>query len=990
MQDFRFCTDFFTLSYGKFMSMKKSVFTILLTLCCAVLSGAPFEIKTAKDSGGRTYEYIPDDPFSARIYTLRNGMKLYLSRNEKEPRIQTRIAVRAGSADDPVQSTGLAHYFEHMMFKGNSKIASLDWKKEEPLLEQIEQLFEQHRAEKDPAKRTEIYNRIDKLSQEAAKYSNDEYWLLTQSLGAKGTNAYTAQDETVYLNDIPASKLEKFLKLESERFSSIALRRFHTELESVYEEFNMTQDNDSRLAYQKLMSLLYPEHPYGRAIIGLPEHLKAPSMKDINTFFQDWYTPDNMALILSGAIDYDKTAELADKYFGAIPRRQGKNAAEKALPPRAAKEKPLNEVLRADITGPQAEMLYMGFRFEASEENELMLDLIGEILKNGKCGLFDKNVILPQKVLGLQQGCVYGRNYFTYLFTASPKQGQTLKELEDIILAELKKLQNGEFPTWLPGAVVNNLRLSRITASENRETAAYFFTDSFIREYPFTRQLNAPDKMEKITKQQIMDFAKKHFRADNYAVVYKHSGKAKNRIHAEKPSITPVPVSGEISVFAKEFAAMPDMPDPEPVFPDLKKEIIRGGNTYMIRNRDNERFHCSIVYQIGHLHDLKTAPAFALASYLGTEDMTAAELQEELYKLAGSIRFSSDMFTSTVTVSGLQRNYDPLMKLFRKMQYLKPDENAWNTLRQSILKQRENAKKDQWTIFDHAFRYSYYKGLDNLANLYLPEEELNRLTAKDLTGFMQKLAIKNLADIVYYGPDMPDNRTAKILALRGAECPKPVKFKADPPKENQVILVDYPSVQVIARVARPDAVHPVHDKPHTFASVFGAYGYRKFWSVIREERGLAYSTGAFYTCPTIMLDDWSSSGAYVMTQPDKLVSAIDAMLKELNEPVLDETVYAASVQQILSSIRNKRIQPESYYGVLKDMKRRGLTELPGKKLYRELQTLSEADFITQWQERISNKPTLLIILGDLKKIDRKALEKYGKTTELKIGEIFRK
>ena len=225
--------------------MRKSFCCLLFILLTALpfLCGA-WETRQAVDKDGFTYEYIPDDPFSTRTYVLENGLKVFLSRNTLEPRITSLISVRTGGADDPEASTGLAHYFEHMMFKGNGVLASLDWEKEAPLLDKLAELFDQYRKETDPDKRAAIYREIDKVSGEAAKYSNDEYWTLVRGLGATDTNAWTGYDETVYINNIPSNALDKYLYLESVRFSSIALRRFHTELEAVYEEFNRSQNND--------------------------------------------------------------------------------------------------------------------------------------------------------------------------------------------------------------------------------------------------------------------------------------------------------------------------------------------------------------------------------------------------------------------------------------------------------------------------------------------------------------------------------------------------------------------------------------------------------------------------------------------------------------------------------------------------------------------------------------------------------------------------
>src|SRR5574344_2264266 len=151
------------------------------------------------------YETVKDDPLKARIYTLDNGLKVYMTVNKETPRIQTYIAVRVGGKDDPSETTGLAHYFEHLMFKGTSKFGTQNCELEKPLLDQIEMLFEEYRSTTDPEQRKAIYSRIDSISLEASRYSiPNEYDKLMSAIGATGTNAGTSYDQTVYIEDIPS------------------------------------------------------------------------------------------------------------------------------------------------------------------------------------------------------------------------------------------------------------------------------------------------------------------------------------------------------------------------------------------------------------------------------------------------------------------------------------------------------------------------------------------------------------------------------------------------------------------------------------------------------------------------------------------------------------------------------------------------------------------------------------------------------------------
>jgi predicted Zn-dependent peptidase len=207
---------------------------------------------------------VKNDPLKARIYTLDNGLKVYMTVNKEQPRIQTFIPVRVGGKNDPAETTGLAHYFEHLMFKGTTHFGTTNYEAEKPLLDKIEELFEVYRKTTDDAERKKIYHQIDSISYEASKISiPNEYDKLMAAIGANGTNAYTSSDVTCYTEDIPSNEIENWAKIQADRFQNNVIRGFHTELETVYEEYNMSLVSDSRKIYNNILAGLYPHHPYG-------------------------------------------------------------------------------------------------------------------------------------------------------------------------------------------------------------------------------------------------------------------------------------------------------------------------------------------------------------------------------------------------------------------------------------------------------------------------------------------------------------------------------------------------------------------------------------------------------------------------------------------------------------------------------------------------------------------------------------------------------
>jgi predicted Zn-dependent peptidase len=187
------------------------------------------------------YVTVPNDPTNGRIYTLPNGLTVYISQYTAEPRIQALIATKAGSKFDPHDATGLAHYLEHMLFKGTDKYGTADYAKEKPLLNEIDTLFEQYRhiPMSDTSARTAMYAKIDSVSQLASHYAiANEYGKMMTAIGSRGTNAFTSVEQTVFQEDIPSNELEPYLQIESDRFRNPEMRLFHTELEAVYEEKN--------------------------------------------------------------------------------------------------------------------------------------------------------------------------------------------------------------------------------------------------------------------------------------------------------------------------------------------------------------------------------------------------------------------------------------------------------------------------------------------------------------------------------------------------------------------------------------------------------------------------------------------------------------------------------------------------------------------------------------------------------------------------------
>ena len=441
--------------------MKKTFGRILLFY---LLTFLPLSL-SAKDY---KYATVPGDLMQTRIYTLDNGLKVYISVNQEKPRIQTFIAVRTGSKNDPSETTGLAHYLEHLMFKGTKQFGTNNPQAEAPLLDEIEKRYEEYRLVTDPELRRQKYHEIDSISQLAAQYFiPNEYDKLMAAIGAEGSNAYTSNDVTCYTEDIPSNEVENWAKIQSDRFKNMVIRGFHTELEAVYEEYNIGLSSDQRKLFYTISKMLWPNHPYGtQTTIGTQEHLKNPSIVNIKNYFNKWYVPNNVAICMAGDLDPEKTIALIDKYFGDW--KPGDDVAQPTFAPLT----PLTTPKDSTVIGQEAEQVWMAWR--TKEANALQADtlqLLEDVLSNGRAGLFDLNLNQTMKVQRAIGTSELMHDHGGFFLMGTPKQGQSLEEVRSLMLAEIDKLKKGDFPDNLLPSIINNKKTQLLpVAGEQRRT----------------------------------------------------------------------------------------------------------------------------------------------------------------------------------------------------------------------------------------------------------------------------------------------------------------------------------------------------------------------------------------------------------------------------------------------------------------------------------------------------------------------------------------
>lgn len=958
----------------------------------------PGSTKTAKDGSkvpSLNFEYALNDPFKARIYTLKNGLKVYMTVYKNAPRIQTYVAVKAGSKNDPATATGLAHYLEHMVFKGTDKFGTKDFAKESAEITKIENLYEVYRNTKDDAARKKIYHQIDSISGVAAKYAiANEYDKMLAGIGGQGTNAYTSFDQTVYVNDIPANQLENWLTIESERYRKPVLRLFHTELEAVYEEKNRGLDSDNSKLWEAVFAGLFKNHTYGtQTTIGTIDHLKNPSMKEIMKYFNANYVPNNMAICLSGDFDPDATIKLIEKKFGSMPMKP-------VAPYTFEKEAPITQKVVKEIIGPDAANMAMAWRFEGTGSKDAdMITLINLLLTNGRAGLLDLNLNQQQKVLNSGGFAYVLKDYSTHILFAEPKEGQTLEDVERLLLEQLELLKEGKFPDWLMSAVITDMKLQKTKELENNQTRASAFVDAFVNDTKWQQAVNTIERLSKITKQQVMDFAKASYSNNNYVVAYKRVGEDKNIQKVEKPQITPVEVNrDDQSTFVKSVLSN-TASVLQPKFIDYDKDVMKttmNGNIPVIysQNTENQLFDLYYAFDMGTNNDKLLPIAIDYIPYLGTSKMTPAEVQQEFYKLGCSFNvFNSDNQT-WVSLTGLNENFDKATALFESLfSDPKIDEATLKNLVSDILKKRSDAKQDKRTILQKMM-VSYAKfGANNPATNLLSEEELNKLQPNQIYNLIKSLMTFN-HKILYYGPKLigdvkealNDNHPVLATGL------KPVPAEAVFTKQtldNTVYVVDYDMKQAeIVVLTEGDMYDPKNLPMITmYNEYFGGGMGSIVFQDLRESKALAYSCYSTYRAPRD--PKWPFYNfSYIGSQADKLPEALAGMFNLLNGTPKSENGITAAKEAILQNIKTERINKADILFDYLNAEKFGLKTDIRKDIYAKVSSMTFTDVKNFQDTKIKNKPSAILVLGKKDLLDIKTLEKYGTVKYLTLKDIF--
>ena len=939
---------------------------------------------------------VPGDPMATQCYTLSNGLKVFLSVNHQSPRISAHIAVRTGSRNDPAETTGLAHYLEHLMFKGTQQYGTSNYAAEKPLLDTIEARYEQYRLVKDPERRRVLYHEIDSISQLAAKYNiPNEYDKLMAGIGGQGTNAYTSTDVTCYTEDIPANEVDRWARIQADRFQNMVIRGFHTELEAVYEEYNIGIAQDQRKIFEALSAKMFPTHPYGtQTTIGTQEHLKNPSITNIKNYFNNYYCPNNVAICMAGDFEPNEVIAILERHFGSWKPNYNLTR------PEFAPLKPITAPIDTTVMGQEAEFVAMGWRFDAG--NSLQIDtmnVVAEMLSNGTAGLIDLNLNQSLKVMGAGAYSDEMTDYSMLLLLGYPNEGQTLEEVRELLLGELAKLRAGDFDDDLLVSVVNNNKLQYLRALDNNGARTRQLVNAFINHVDWAQEVGKLDRMAGMTKQQIVDFAKRHLLDNNFVCVYKRMGEDTSEKKIDKPAITAIPTNRDMqSDFVRNILSESVEPI-QPQFVDYKKEMTvsetsKGLPLLYKHNNQDDLFQLTYKYDFGNTADNRYSIALSYLDYLGTKKLSATEFKQRMYKLACDISVNVTDDQTYLTLRGLNENMPEAIKLAEDlMQNAQVDEVAYKNMVDAILKSRNDAKQNQDECFSRLNAYAMYGPRNSYTDI-MSAQQLRDTKPAELLSLVK--GMKDMKhSVVYYGPLSEkelDNCLKKVHKTKKnlAYVPEGKDYMEQITPRTEILIAPYDAKNIYMMQYHNEGLHwqPEHAAViNMFNEYFGGGMNGIVFQELREARGLAYSAAAYYRQPSkITHPEYAMT--YIITQNDKMMDCINEFNNIVGTIPQSEAAFALAKESLMKKLASRRTVRGAVLNSYMQAQRLGIDYDINSKVYEMLPHISLKDIVMFEEESMANKPYRYLILGDEKELDIEELGKIGPIQRLSLSDIF--
>jgi predicted Zn-dependent peptidase len=896
-----------------------------------------------------------------------------------------------------------------MLFKGTDKIGSLDWEKEKPIYEQIIAKYDERAATGDPVLKKAISEEINKLSFEASQYSlSNEFSAIVQGMGGDHLNAFTHYDYTTYYNKFPPGEIYKWLQLYSERLINPVFRSFQYELETVYEEYNRGQDHPDSRAGEFILSHLFEGHPYARPIIGLQEHLKNPQLKQVHAFYDNWYVPANMALILVGNVKTNEVVPLIRETFGRLENRP---VPERKVYP----ENPLKGRKGASAKVSQYPNVMLAFPgITSASEDAVAVEICTSILSNSnQTGLIDK-LVIDGDLLGAEataDGFKFkDRGYISIFavpyYDAAQRRFESLKSTENTVLKEIKKLQEGKFEDWIVQSVKSDLirrydlQMESHYAPSGYDTRAVAIARQFFSGRDLNELLNYKEIVASITTEQIRETAKKYFGA-NYYAIHLNEGKPSKTKELEKPDLKPIEaVRGAESEYAKAFRLLPvkHAGDRYANMDEVKiKPVNDLSKLFYTQNSENEIFTLTIKFGIGTEKMPKLEFAAQLMNNAGIMgQMDAQAVKQEFSNLGATCRYSVSDSYLYVTLYGFENNLEASCNLLTR-QILMPqlDEKQMNSLKGGYYQQRKIETESNEILSDALWKYLLYKDRSEYINR-LSLEEISDLTISNLTGEFQR-ATDYEAQIHYVGTlpiDEVYDILSKNLPLKQGEkasVSPEIKDRVDYAENTVLFLPNSDAKQSVIYFYIGGDDYKKEQDPYIEA--FNGYFSGGFSGLvlqeIREYRSLAYTAGGKYIALPV---ENKKSGflGNLGTQADKTPEALEVYLDLLNNMPL----YPERISNIKNFLKGTASVEKPHYRdasqLYESWKLKGYTKSPAETNSDAIDKLTFDDIVRFYNDNIKGRPIAIAIVGNPKMIDEKALARYGKVVKLSTSKVFSK
>ncbi len=935
------------------------------------------------------------DPLKTTQYTLENGLTVMLTENHNTPQIFGVVAVKAGGKNDPKEATGMAHYLEHMLFKGTEEMGTWDYKSEKVHLDKIEALYEDLGKTTDEAQRAEIQKKINEEAILAGKYAiPNEMDRMLSEIGGTNVNAFTTEDFTAYHNEFPSNKLEHWLKVYDHRFEKPVFRLFQSELETVYEEKNRSMDSPFSEVLDQFNKNFWKNHPYGQQpIIGHTEHLKNPSLQKMYEYFNTYYVANNMVLALSGDFDTEEAKRLIALYFsdwrtGDVP----------VFPNYDEKEFAGKETIEIKATPIKA--MLRGYRAPKNNHpDQLPLRIANYMLSNGEgSGLLD--------MLGTEGKLSYAgmmpleyNDYSASVVFAVPKiVGQDFPEAEKLLDEQLDLLRKGSFDQhFFEGAKLSIIKDFERQLERNDSRALMLIT-AFTANVSWEDYLKNYLGLNQVSKEDIVAVANKYY-GPNYLALYSRMGSPK-KDKLSKPAFEPViPPDGKESDFAKAWRQT-ETPGIQATFVDFNADIRTEKpaelvSLKLVKNPYNSIFNLNFSWGMGTDHD---ALLFYLPDYLnklGTTAKNASDFKKALFEVGASMYFQATENTLRLSVEGIDSKYDETMALVADfMANFKEDQAAVKILANEIKSNRKMENEDPGQLLAATQAFALY-GKDSRFLRELTVKEIEKIQAGQLTTLLKtcmdyelKISyvgthsaeeiLPGIRDILKIKSPTKAKLAKKTLTKQGFDAPKIYFLNDKKAVQSQITFV------IDGKPMQPGIMGDMK----AFNLYFGADMSSLVFQEIREFRSLAYSTSARYQMaekPGLN----NSFTAYVGCQGDKTPEAMQVMTDLItNMPVKREREDGIR-SSLISDAKTSRPGFRELIPTVERWEEMGFDQDPNKKLAGYYPDLSFEQIENFYKQEIQGRVMQVFIVGNSGKFDTKILEKYGKVTKVKATQVVK-